>query len=153
MEVVFQEAGKHPVYSFEFKQDWSSKIRYDVPAVLEPPQLRALERAARECFMALGCRDVARVDFRMDPQGKIYFLECNPLPGLTPGWSDLVLIAKAAGIEYQALIAEILSGAIRRYKDRARERRETVRGPPAPATAANGAPAEDGRSALLAIPR
>ncbi|MGZ6125674.1 MAG: hypothetical protein ACXWLR_11985 [Myxococcales bacterium] len=25
---------------------------------------------------------------------KIYFLECNPLPGLTPGWSDLVLIAK-----------------------------------------------------------
>ena len=127
MEVVFQEAGKHPVYSFEYKQASSSKIRYDVPARLEPPQLRSLERAARECFIALGCRDVARVDFRMDEQGKVYFLECNPLPGLTPGWSDLVLIAKAAGIEYHALIAEILSGAIRRYKERERERRESAR--------------------------
>ncbi len=127
MEVVFLAPEKNPVYSFEYKQDWSSKIRYDVPANLEPAQLRALERSARECFIALGCRDVARVDFRMDEQGKVYFLECNPLPGLTPGWSDLVLIAKAAGIEYHALIAEILSGAIRRYKERERERRESAR--------------------------
>ena len=120
MEVVFLAAEKHPVYSFEYKQDWSSKIRYDVPANLQPAELKALERAARECFIALGCRDVARVDFRMDEQGKIYFLESNPLPGLTPGWSDLVLIAKAAGIEYNALIAEILSGAIRRTRFQAR---------------------------------
>ena len=128
MEVVFLDQSEtRPVYSFEFKQDWSSKIRYDVPANLEPAQLKALERAARECFIALGCRDVARVDFRMDEQGKIYFLECNPLPGLTPGWSDLVLIAKAAGIEYNALIAEILSGAFRRYKERERERRSESR--------------------------
>src|SRR5204863_1392857 len=93
--------------------------------------------AARECFIALGCRDVARVDFRMDGQGKIYFLECNPLPGLTPGWSDLVLIAKAAGIEYNALIAEILSGAVRRYKERERERRTELR-PAELAKAPNG---------------
>jgi D-alanine-D-alanine ligase len=133
MEVVFLDTAEtRPVYSFEFKQDWSSKIRYDVPARLEPAQVKALERAARECFMALGCRDVARVDFRMDATGKIYFLECNPLPGLTPGWSDLVLIAKAAGIEYDALIAEILSGAIRRYKERARERRSEQGDPGAP---------------------
>jgi D-alanine-D-alanine ligase len=127
MEVVFlDQSEKRPVYSFEFKQDWSTRIRYDAPAVLEPGQLKALERAARECFIALGCRDVARVDFRMDEQGKIYFLECNPLPGLTPGWSDLVLIAKAAGIEYNALISEILSGAIRRYKERERENRRAA---------------------------
>src|SRR5438093_372820 len=132
MEVVFlDESEIRPVYSFEFKQDSSSKIRYDVPAKLEPGQLKALERAARECFIALGCRDVARVDFRMDEQGKVYFLECNPLPGLTPGWSDLVLIAKAAGMEYNALIADILSGAIRRYKERERERRTETRTPEA----------------------
>jgi D-alanine-D-alanine ligase len=130
MEVVFLDQSEtRPVYSFEFKQDWSTKIRYDVPARLEPSQLRALERAARECFIALGCRDVARVDFRMDEQGKVYFLECNPLPGLTPGWSDLVLIARAAGIEYNGLINEILSGAIRRYKERERERRSEGRPP------------------------
>src|SRR5881275_502537 len=139
MEVVFlDESETRPVYSFEFKQDWSSKIRYDVPARLEAAQLKALERAARECFIALGCRDVARVDFRMDRQGKVYFLECNPLPGLTPGWSDLVLIAKAAGIEYSALIAEILSGAIRRYKERERERRSESRPAELAAAASNG---------------
>src|SRR5438445_525888 len=138
MEVVFLDGSEtRPVYSFEFKQDWSPKIRYDVPARLEAAQLKALERAARECFIALGCRDVARVDFRMDEQGKVYFLECNPLPGLTPGWSDLVLIAKAAGIEYSALIAEILSGAIRRYKERERERRTEAR-PHEAARALNG---------------
>jgi len=132
MEVVFlDQAETRPVYSFEFKQDSSAKIRYDVPARLEVSELKALERAARECFMALGCRDVARVDFRMNESGKIYFLECNPLPGLTPGWSDLVLIAKAAGMEYNALIADILSGAIRRYKERERERRTETRTPEA----------------------
>jgi D-alanine-D-alanine ligase len=68
--------------------------------------------------MALGCRDVARIDFRMDERGRIYFIECNPLPGLTPGWSDLVLIAQGAGMDYRTLIGEILSGAIRRYKER-----------------------------------
>jgi D-alanine-D-alanine ligase len=136
MEVVFLDSSEtRPVYSFEFKQDSSSKIRYDVPAALEPSQLKGLERAARECFIALGCRDVARVDFRMDETGKIYFLECNPLPGLTPGWSDLVLISKAAGIEYNALIAEILSGAIRRYKERERARRSEQTRP-----ALNGVP-------------
>ena len=46
------------------------------------------------------------------------FLECNPLPGLTPGWSDLVLIAQGEGMDYRTLIGEILSGAIRRYKER-----------------------------------
>ena len=68
--------------------------------------------------MALGCRDVARIDFRMDDKGRIYFIECNPLPGLTPGWSDLVLIAQGAGMDYRGLIGEIMAPAIRRYKER-----------------------------------
>ena len=83
--------------------------------------------------MALGCRDVARIDFRMDARGRFYFLECNPLPGLTPGWSDLVLIAQGAGMDYRTLIGEILSGAIRRYKEREQRRAADV-----PAAQANG---------------
>jgi D-alanine-D-alanine ligase len=124
MEIVFlDKKDTTPVYSFEFKQDWSRKIRYDAPAKLDPLQQRALEKAARDCFMALNCRDVGRIDFRMDAQGRVYFLECNPLPGLTPDWSDLVLISKAAGLTYRGLIGEILAPAIRRHQERARERR------------------------------
>ena len=128
MEIVFLDRDDPtPIYSFEMKQDWNDKIRYEVPAHLSERELDRLERASRECFAALGCRDVARVDFRMDAEGRLYFIESNPLPGLTPGWSDLVLIAQAAGIEYRGLIGEILSFAIRRYQERERERERARR--------------------------
>jgi D-alanine-D-alanine ligase len=128
MEIVFLDGSDPtPIYSFEMKQDWNDKIRYDVPAKLATREVERLERAGREVFAALGCRDVARIDFRIDDQGRIFFIECNPLPGLTPGWSDLVLIAQAAGIEYRALIGEILSNAIRRYQERERERERARR--------------------------
>ncbi|MGZ6131165.1 MAG: D-alanine--D-alanine ligase family protein [Myxococcaceae bacterium] len=123
MEIVFvDQAEENPVYSFQHKLDWNDRIRYDVPANLEPNQIEKLRTAGRGAFMALGCRDVARIDFKMDARGRFYFLECNPLPGLTPGWSDLVLIAKGAGMDYRTLIGEILSGAIRRYKEREQRR-------------------------------
>ncbi len=144
MEIVFLDTSDPtPIYSFEMKQDWSDRIRYEVPAKVTPRELDRLERAARECFVALGCRDVARIDFRMDALGRIYFIEANPLPGLAPGWSDLVLIAQAAGIEYRALIGEILSFAIRRYQERERERERARRA--AAAQAPNGAQAAPSR--------
>jgi D-alanine-D-alanine ligase len=128
MEIVFLDASDPtPIYSFELKQEWNDLVRYEVPARLTPRELDRLEKAARECFAALGCRDVARIDFRMNAEGHLYFIESNPLPGLTPGWSDLVLIAQAAGIEYRALIGEILSFAIRRYQEREREREKARR--------------------------
>jgi D-alanine-D-alanine ligase len=128
MEIVFlDQADPTPIYSFEMKQDWSDQIRYEVPARLTERELDRLEKAARECFAALGCRDVARIDFRMDADGRIFFIETNPLPGLAPGWSDLVLIAQAAGIDYRGLIGEILSFAIRRYQERERERERARR--------------------------
>jgi D-alanine-D-alanine ligase len=119
MEIVFlDKEEKTPVYSFQHKLDWTDRIRYDAPAKIEPALLEKLRAAARGSFMALGCRDVARIDFRMDDKGRIYFIECNPLPGLTPGWSDLVLIAQGAGMDYRTLIGEIMAPAIRRYKER-----------------------------------
>ncbi len=119
MEIVFTDkSDKTPVYRFEDKLEANERIKYEVPAKLEPAQLERMRTLARTAFMALGCRDVARIDFRMDDTGRLYFLECNPLPGLTPGWSDLVLIAQGEGMDYRALIGEILSGAIRRYKER-----------------------------------
>ena len=121
MEIVFLTAEKkHPVYSFEHKLDWSSDIRYDAPAIVDRDLARELERAARGSFIALGCRDVGRVDLRCDAQGRVNFIECNPLPGLTPDWSDLCLIANSAGMDYRTLIGEILAPAIKRFREKAR---------------------------------
>jgi D-alanine-D-alanine ligase len=161
MEVVFLDrSDPTPIYSFDMKQDWNDQIRYEVPAKLTERELDRLERAAREVFAALGCRDVARIDFRIAPDGRIFFIECNPLPGLTPKWSDLVLIAEAAGIDHRALIGEILSFAIRRYQERERERerarraqaaaeREQLPGaaPGEPSRNGNGSPAGNGAPA------
>jgi D-alanine-D-alanine ligase len=125
MEIVFTDkSDKTPIYKFEDKLEANDRIRYEVPAKLDPGPLERLKAAARGAFMALGCRDVARIDFRMDEAGRIYFLECNPLPGLTPGWSDLVLIAQGEGMDYRTLIGEIMSGAHRRYKEREARRRD-----------------------------
>ncbi len=125
MEIVFTDkSDKTPIYKFEDKLQENDRIRYEVPAKLEPGHTERLRAAARTAFMSLGCRDVARIDFRMDDTGRIYFIECNPLPGLTPGWSDLVLIAQGDGMDYRTLIGEILSGAIRRYKERGARRRD-----------------------------
>ena len=110
-----------PVYDFQIKQEWEKHVYYECPAKLTPAELKAVERVCRETFAALDCRDVARVDLRMTPKGEIYVLEVNPLPGLTPGYSDLCLIAKAAGIEYRTLIGEILAGGLKRLREKRRE--------------------------------
>ncbi|MBI3070785.1 MAG: ATP-grasp domain-containing protein [Deltaproteobacteria bacterium] len=119
MEIVFLNSeAEFPVYDFAIKQEWDRRVRYDCPANITAREQRALEVAAQGVFEALGLRDVARIDFRMDANGVPYFLEANPLPGLTPGFSDLVLIGRAGGIDYNGLIGDILAGAIRRHRER-----------------------------------
>lgn len=120
MEIVFTRPTEHPVYSFEHKLAFTDDVRYDCPANVDARLLRDIEDVARGAFIALGCRDVARIDVRCDARGKVNFIECNPLPGLTPDWSDLCMIAKAAGLSYPELIGEILAPAIRRHHERRR---------------------------------
>ena len=124
MEVVFLNGGARPVYDYQCKQDWEKFVRYEVPANLTKDELRAMEKVCRTTFMALGCRDVARIDLRLTPEGRIYVIEVNPLPGLTPDYSDLCLIANGAKIGYRTLIGEILSGAIKRWRERQGAREE-----------------------------
>ncbi len=128
MEIVFTRPSEHPVYSFEHKLAFTDEVRYDVPANVDNKLLRDIEDVARDSFVALGCRDVARIDVRCDAQGRVNFIECNPIPGLTPDWSDLCLIAKGAGIEYRELIGEILAPAIRRYQEAKRRTAGARRG-------------------------
>jgi D-alanine-D-alanine ligase len=101
------------VYGLEIKRHWRQRVRYEVPARLSQPVLDGVERAALTAFRALGCRDVARMDFRIRA-GVPYFLEANPLPGLAPGAGDLVLLAAGMGIEYRELIGRILNAATER---------------------------------------
>jgi D-alanine-D-alanine ligase len=116
MEVVFREGLELPVYSFDHKLEPNSEVRYEAPARISDGLDIELRSLARRAFSVLGCRDVGRVDLRLDCHGRPSFIECNPLPGLSPGWSDLCLVAEAAGIDYHKLIARILEPALGRAR-------------------------------------
>jgi D-alanine-D-alanine ligase len=101
------------VYGLEVKRDWRRQVRYECPPY-DAERLTAIERAALEAYRVLGCRDVARIDFRVN-EGGAWFLEANPLPGLNPESSDLVLLAKQAGWTHGGLIAAIFEEALARH--------------------------------------
>ena len=113
MRVVPKRPDDRFVYSLEVKRDWRNRVDYEAPALLPDPVVAALTIAALDVSAALGCRDVARIDFRVR-DGVPYFIEANPLPGLAPEVSDLVILARGHGIGYAELIRKILHAALAR---------------------------------------
>jgi D-alanine-D-alanine ligase len=65
-------------------------------------------------WAAVKGRDAGRVDIRCDGQGEPFVLEINALAGLTPGYSDLCILAQLAGLDYNDLIGAILQEFSRR---------------------------------------
>lgn len=105
------------IYTSRVKHDLADNYRYKCPAPLSESQANELRWLAAAVFRVTGCRDVSRVDFRLDADDgdKPYILEINPLPGLSPGFSDLCLQADAQGWRYEELINRILETAARRW--------------------------------------
>jgi D-alanine-D-alanine ligase len=115
-------SGALPIYGFEAKWLWD---RADEPlAIFECPArisgaLRAeIEDVVLRTFTALGCRDWSRIDVRLDAAGRANVVEVNPLPGILPDPSDnscLPKAARAAGLDYDALIGACLQAAAARH--------------------------------------
>jgi D-alanine-D-alanine ligase len=105
------------VYSNRLKTDLADQLGYLCPAPLDGPQVQELNWLTAAVFRVIGCHDVARVDFRLDEREnyKPYILEINPLPGLTPVISDLVIEAAALNISHTELVNLILEAAIARH--------------------------------------
>lgn len=78
------------------------------PADVAPELAQKLQDLAIRGHQALDALDVSRLDIRLDAAGEPRLIEINSLPGLSPGFSDLCVIAQAEGITYQELILEIL---------------------------------------------
>jgi D-alanine-D-alanine ligase len=114
MRVVPRRGGERFVYSLEVKRDFRNLVDYECPARLPAEALRRIEVAALLAYEALGCRDVARIDFRLPENGWPYFLEVNPLPGLNPESSDLVIMSGLLSWTYPQLVEAIFRAAIER---------------------------------------
>jgi D-alanine-D-alanine ligase len=110
-----EEAG---IYTSNIKTTLVHDFHYLCPAPLSAEQIEELNWLTAATFRITGCQDVARVDFRLDASDndKPYILEINPLPGLNPEYSDLVIEARAAGWRYEKLVNHILHEAIERQE-------------------------------------
>ena len=104
------------LYTNRIKTEFADDFKYQCPAPLDPAFEYELKRLTAAVFRVTGCKDVARVDFRLDRHNgdKPYILEINPLPGLNPGYSDLCLQAKSADWPYEKLIGMIVDLAAER---------------------------------------
>jgi D-alanine-D-alanine ligase len=105
------------VYSNRLKVDLADQLNYICPAPLPVELVDELNWYTAAVFRVTGALDVSRVDFRLDKHDnwKSYILEINPLPGLSPGISDLVIAAEAEGIHHTELVNMILNTALKRY--------------------------------------
>lgn len=108
--------GEDFFYSREVKRDWRNRVSYECPPNISASLKRDLERVALEAFRAFGCRDIARVDLRVNKAGEVYFLEINPLPGLSPEYADMVIMARKMGWTYERFITAIFNHALSRYR-------------------------------------
>ncbi|MFW5748376.1 MAG: D-alanine--D-alanine ligase family protein [Chloroflexota bacterium] len=108
------EAG---IYTNRIKTELADDFRYRCPADIPPALDQQLRLLAAAVFRVTGCKDVARVDFRLDSANgdKPYILEVNPLPGLNPAYSDLCLQTAAVEWSYDDLIQAIVTEACWRY--------------------------------------
>ncbi|MBN1188764.1 MAG: ATP-grasp domain-containing protein [Dehalococcoidales bacterium] len=114
MRVVPRKKDVNFVYSLEVKRDYENLVDYECPAGLDNGILIKIRENSLKIFEVLGCRDFGRVDFRLGTDGVPYFLEINPLAGLNPRSSDLIIMAGLTGIEYNRVIRNILEAALRR---------------------------------------
>src|SRR4051794_7387479 len=109
MQVLPHGNDKDFIYSLDVKRDYLNRVDYrlvDAPDVAE---------VALQVWRAFGLRDVARIDIRRDRNRVANFVEVNPLPGVHPINSDLVILARLAGISHPELIGRIVDAAIQRW--------------------------------------
>ncbi len=87
--------------------------RWEAPLELTDALDAQARQVAVTMFQALGCRDMARIDLRVDARGTIHFLEINPLPSFDPDGS-FGLLAEHLGMGYAQLVGRIVDAARRR---------------------------------------
>jgi D-alanine-D-alanine ligase len=114
--------GALPIYGFEAKWLWDRPDEpldiFECPAPISDALRAEIEQVVTRTFVALGCRDWSRVDVRLDAAGRPNVVEVNPLPGILPDPADnscLPKAARAAGLDYDALIGACLNAAAARH--------------------------------------
>ncbi|HLY28730.1 MAG TPA: hypothetical protein VKQ72_20465 [Aggregatilineales bacterium] len=84
------------------------------PADVTPGLAAELQQTALNAYRAIGCQDWARVDLRMDSQGRVHVIDINLEPGIAPDYA-VAKCAYASSWTFTELIHRILDHAVQRY--------------------------------------
>jgi D-alanine-D-alanine ligase len=125
--------GALPIMGYEAKWVWDDPAAplevLECPARVPGALADRIARTGVAAARALGCRDWARVDLRLDAHGVPQVVEVNPLPGIIPDPADnscFPCAARAAGLAYDELIQEVARLAWRRVTGRTLPFREPM---------------------------
>lgn len=99
---------------YTFARIKSNRLEYICPARIDPDLAKKISALALKTYNAVECRDLGRIDFRVDQEGNPYVLEINPLPSLSTE-DVFTVVAKEIGISYEGIIGKILSSALTRH--------------------------------------
>ena len=99
---------------YTFERISSTALQYVCPARISAELTRKIQDIAVRVYKCVGCRDLGRVDFRVDRKGSPYVLEINPLPSLDPK-DSFNIFPKVIGSSYDAVLNQILGFALKRY--------------------------------------
>ncbi|ACL71864.1 D-alanine/D-alanine ligase [Thioalkalivibrio sulfidiphilus HL-EbGr7] len=97
-------------YDYEAKYK-AETTRYHVPCGLEAAVEQRFQSLALQAFEAVGARGWGRVDLMVDRVGVPWLIEVNTVPGMTDH-SLVPMAARAAGLDFQALVLRILAGTL-----------------------------------------
>ena len=116
-EIFFQQvpedvpkfATAHAKWNDSYREKWGIR---NGPAGPLPEELKEdLTELARKVYRLLKVRGFGRIDVRLTPKGEVYVIEANPNPCLAQD-EDFAQSACMAGMQYDALVQEILNTAI-----------------------------------------
>ena len=81
-------------------------------AKLDASTIERMQRIAKRAYRALDLSGYARIDVRLDEEGRIYVLEANPNPNMAYG-EDFSESAEAEGISYERLLDRLIALGLR----------------------------------------
>jgi D-alanine-D-alanine ligase len=121
-ELVFREVPPDEPKIATYKAKWDEEYRKrwglenQFAENLDPALLTNIEEKCKEIYRLLTIDGYARIDLRLTPENKLYFIEANPNPILADD-EDFALAAGKSGLPYPQLIERIVRQGLNTVRD------------------------------------
>ena len=92
---------------FDYNAKYNGQVQEITPARISENLARRVREITSHIYDILHCNGIIRIDYIISPEGKIYMLEVNTTPGMTPT-SFIPQQVKAAGLTMTDVLTDIV---------------------------------------------